>query len=129
MGFETGHRGFRREEPRFKFTAALNPKLPQFLLPQLLRDVCVCPGKIVVVLDRPGLKNQGITEKTRVIAVNMPNIVGIADKGYKDYLTTVDELETLTGYNFLSDVPEEIQKVIEAKKDAVFSTQPFGQGE
>ncbi|MBW4422251.1 MAG: hypothetical protein KME13_24055 [Myxacorys californica WJT36-NPBG1] len=81
-----------------------------------------------MVLDRPGLRNQGVTEKTRVIAVNMPNIVGIADKGYKDYLTTVDELETLTGYNFL-DVPEEIQKVIEAKKDAVFATQPFGQGE
>lgn len=79
-----------------------------------------------MVLDRPGLRHNRENSRDRV---NMPNIVGIADKGYKDYLTTVDELETLTGYNFLSDVPEEIQKVIEAKKDAVFSTQPFGQGE
>lgn len=73
--------------------------------------------KIVVVLDRPGLGNRGVTEKTRVIAVNMPNTTGIQRKSYKDYLTTVDELERLTGYDFLSDVPEAIQKVIEAKED------------
>lgn len=73
--------------------------------------------KVVVILDRPGLGNRGVTEKTRVIAVNMPNIVGIQKKSYRDYLTTVDELETLTGYDFLSDVPEAIQKVIEARKD------------
>jgi endonuclease G len=74
--------------------------------------------KVAVVLDRPGLGNQGVTEKTRVIAVNMPNITGIQNKSYKEYLTTVDELEKLTGYDFLSDVSEEIQNVIEAKKDA-----------
>lgn len=73
--------------------------------------------KVVVILDRPGLGNRGVNEKTRVIAVNMPNVTGIANKSYKDYLTTVDELEKLTGYDFLSDVPEAIQKVIEAKKD------------
>lgn len=73
--------------------------------------------KVVVVLDRPGLGNRGVTEKTRVIAVNMPNVTGIQRKSYKDYLTTVDALEELTGYDFLSDVPEEIQKVIEAKKE------------
>ncbi|GAP99844.1 DNA/RNA non-specific endonuclease [Leptolyngbya sp. NIES-2104] len=74
--------------------------------------------KVVVVLDRPGLGNRGVTEETRVIAVNMPNVPGIQKKSYKDYLTTVDSLEELTGYDFLSDVLEEIQKVIEAKKDA-----------
>jgi DNA/RNA endonuclease G (NUC1) len=30
----------------------------------------------------------------------------------------VAELEKLTGYNFLSEVPQEIQAVIEAKKDS-----------
>jgi len=29
----------------------------------------------------------------------------------------VDELEKLTGYNFLSDVPKEVQDAIEARKD------------
>lgn len=73
--------------------------------------------KIVVVIDRPGLRIPGITATTRVIAVNIPNEVGIKDKSYKDYLTTVDELERLTGYDFLSELPKEIQDAIEAKRD------------
>jgi len=73
--------------------------------------------KIVVITDKPGLRLGGVTAQTRIIAVNMPNEVGIKNKSYKDYLTTVDDLETLTGYDFLSDVPKEIQDVIEAKKD------------
>jgi endonuclease G, mitochondrial len=32
-------------------------------------------------------------------------------------LTTVNDLETLTGYDFLSDLPKEVQDEIEAKKD------------
>jgi endonuclease G, mitochondrial len=32
--------------------------------------------KIVVVIDKPGLRLKGVTAKTRVIAVNMPNEVG-----------------------------------------------------
>jgi len=73
--------------------------------------------KIVVITNKPGLRLGGVTAQTRIIAVNMPNEVGIKNKSYKDYLTTVDDLETLTGYDFLSDVPKEIQDVIEAKKD------------
>lgn len=73
--------------------------------------------KIVVVLPKPGLGVKGVNQNTRVIAVNMPNQVGIKNRSYKEYLTTVDELEQLTGYNFLSDVPEEIQAVIETRKD------------
>lgn len=73
--------------------------------------------KIIVVLDRPQLRLKGVTTQTRVIAVKMPNEVGIQAKSYKDYLTTVDELEKLTGYDFLSDVPKAVQDVIEARKD------------
>jgi endonuclease G, mitochondrial len=73
--------------------------------------------KIVVVLDKPGLRKEGVTANTRVIAVNMPNVVGINDKNWKEYVTTVDELEQMTGYDFLADVPTEIQNVIEAKQD------------
>ncbi len=73
--------------------------------------------KVVLVLDKPGLGIKGVTAKTRVIAVKMPNVLGIKNDSYTEYLTTVDELEKLTGYDFLSDVPEEIQAVIEAKKD------------
>lgn len=73
--------------------------------------------KIVVVLDRPGLRVPGVSDKTRVIAVKMPNITGIKFKRYKEYLTTVDELERETGFDFLTDVPTAIQDVIEAKQD------------
>jgi endonuclease G len=86
-----------------------------------IKDKVTVPAtvwKVVVILDKPGLRVRGVTAKTRVIAVNMPNVTGIQNKSYKDYLTTVDELEKLTGYDFLSDVPQNIQAVIEAKKDA-----------
>jgi endonuclease G, mitochondrial len=73
--------------------------------------------KIVVVLEKPGIRMKGVTAETRVIAVNMPNTLGIKTSSYKEYLTTVDELEKLTGYDFLSDVPKEIQDAIEAKRD------------
>lgn len=74
--------------------------------------------KIVLVLDKPGLGVKGVTTKTRVIAVRMPNTLGIQADSYKKYLTTVDELEKLTGYDFLSDLPVGVQAVIEAKKDS-----------
>ena len=74
--------------------------------------------KIVLVLDKPGLGVKSVTTKTRVIAVRMPNTVGIQSDSYTKYLTTVDELETLTGYDFLADVPSGIQAVIEAKTDS-----------
>lgn len=73
--------------------------------------------KIVVILDKPGLGVKGVTDKTRVIAVRMPNKLGIQADSYKKYLTTVDELEKLTGYDFLSDLPKGVQAEIEAKKD------------
>ena len=73
--------------------------------------------KIVVVLDKPGLGVKGVTTKTRVIAVRMPNTLGIQSDSYTQYLATVDELEKLTGYDFLSDVPSGVQAVIEAKID------------
>lgn len=74
--------------------------------------------KIVVVLDQPGLGIKGVTTSTRIIAVKMPNRLGIKNDSYKKYLTTVDELEQATGYDFLSDVPTELQAVLEARQDS-----------
>jgi endonuclease G len=73
--------------------------------------------KVVVVLDQPDLGLKGITKDTRVIAVNMPNRQGISNISWKSFAFTVDEIENLTGYDFLSNVPETIQDVIEARKD------------
>jgi endonuclease G, mitochondrial len=70
--------------------------------------------KIVVVLEEgQGLKD--ITSSTQVIAVCMPNIQGVRNDDWTIYQTSVDQIEASTGYDFLNDVPEKIQKVIESK--------------
>lgn len=72
--------------------------------------------KIVVVLDRPGSGLSDITANTRVIAVNIPNDEQI-DNNWKVFRTSVDKLENLTGFDFLSQVSPDIQEVIESKID------------
>ena len=72
--------------------------------------------KIVVVVDR-GQGAPAVNESTRVIAVIMPNTTGIMDSGWATYRTTVDDVERRTGYEFLSAVPEAVQRVVEARAD------------
>jgi endonuclease G len=71
--------------------------------------------KVVVVLDQPDLGLDSINNNTRVISVVVPNSQGIKSQNWKSFRKSVDEIETLTGYNLLSNVPQEIQAVIEAK--------------
>ncbi|MHC5723222.1 MAG: DNA/RNA non-specific endonuclease [Nostoc sp.] len=71
--------------------------------------------KIVVVLE-PSVGINGITANTRAIAVNIPNQQGI-DPDWRKYRVSIDKIEELTGYNFLSNVPENIQDTIEEKID------------
>lgn len=73
--------------------------------------------KIVVVLDSPGAGLDGITASTRIIAVNVPNEQEI-NNDWRAYKVSVDELEKLTGYDFLSSVSPNIQEVIESKVDS-----------
>ncbi len=72
--------------------------------------------KIVVILDRPGTGIGGVTANTRVIAVDVPNQQGI-NPDWKAYRISVDLLEEMTDYNFLSNVPTAIQDVIEENID------------
>lgn len=72
--------------------------------------------KIVVVLDRPSAGINSINANTRVIAVNIPNEQEI-NNDWRAYKVSVDELEKLTGYDFLSNVSPNIQEVIESKVD------------
>jgi endonuclease G, mitochondrial len=73
--------------------------------------------KIIVVLDSPGSGLDGITASTRIIAVNVPNEQEI-NNDWRAYKVSVDELEKLTGYDFLSNVSPNIQEVIESKVDS-----------
>ena len=47
----------------------------------------------------------------------MPNTQGIRTADWKTYRVSVDQVETLTGYDFFSNVPTTIQNVIESVVD------------
>jgi endonuclease G len=49
--------------------------------------------------------------------VNIPNNQSAADKPWRAYVTSIDALETLTSYDFLSNVPTDVQRIIEARFD------------
>jgi endonuclease G len=68
--------------------------------------------KIAVIL-RSGSGIEKIDEKTRVIAVDMPNIEGIKDVPWKNYQTTIREIERKTGYDFLSNLGKSLQDKLE----------------
>lgn len=73
-----------------------------------------CYKIIVVLADGDGdLKRIG--KGTTVIAVDMPNIESVSSR-WRTYLTTVDEIEKATGYDFLSPLPDKVEAVVEAKK-------------
>ena len=71
--------------------------------------------KIIVVVPA----NNKVTASTRVIAVLMPNTQDCSKQPWYSYRVPVDTIEQLTGYDFLSNVPKNIQKIIEAKVDTV----------
>jgi endonuclease G len=74
--------------------------------------------KVIVVLDRQGLGLQGVTTNTRAIAVMMPNDSSVKGKGWKSFRVSVARVERETGLNFLSNVPPQVQQVIESKVDS-----------
>ena len=73
--------------------------------------------KIIVVLDQPGAGIKGISNNTRIIAVNIPNNQGIKNKNWQSFRVSVDQLQKATGYNFLSTVDASLQKSLESKID------------
>lgn len=68
--------------------------------------------KIIVVLNN-NESIESITDSTEVIAVIMPNFAGVRNEKWHNYLTTIRRIETSTGYNFLSNLSEELQNSIE----------------
>ncbi|HEY4788117.1 MAG TPA: DNA/RNA non-specific endonuclease, partial [Bacteroidales bacterium] len=61
--------------------------------------------KIVVVLPNGDNDLSRITTSTRVIAVLMPNNQTVSGHPWGYYRVSVDQIESLTGYDFLSKVP------------------------
>jgi endonuclease G len=72
--------------------------------------------KVIVVFGR-GQRVDTITNVTRIIAVDMPNIDGIADDGWEKYRTTVRAIEQRAGIDLFSSLPRELQDRIETRAD------------
>ncbi|TAL70163.1 MAG: T9SS type A sorting domain-containing protein [Bacteroidetes bacterium] len=77
----------------------------------IIPDSCF---KIVVVFDR-GQTLKDINSSTLVYSVIMPNIDGVRNDAWTKYITSVNSIETSTGYNFLSNVPDSVQQIIESQ--------------
>jgi endonuclease G len=72
--------------------------------------------KIIVVLP-PGGTAMTIDERTRVIAADVPNENGIKKIYWQKFRVPVREIEQKTGYNFFSDLPQELQDKLETRAD------------
>jgi endonuclease G len=73
--------------------------------------------KIIVVMDETDLGIKGISPTTRTIAVDMPNQQGLKTTSWRQYQVSIDHLEKNTGYNFLSNLPEPLQAILEKGRD------------
>jgi endonuclease G len=73
--------------------------------------------KVIIVLTAGTNDVSRVTTSTRTIAVIMPNTQGIRTADWKTYRVSVDQVETLTGYDFFSNVSASVQSVIESRVD------------
>jgi endonuclease G len=73
--------------------------------------------KVVIVIPQGTGDVSRVTTSTRTIAVIMPNVQGIRSNTWQSYRVSVDQVESLTGYDFFSQVPTSVQSVIEARVD------------
>ncbi|HEK19969.1 MULTISPECIES: DNA/RNA non-specific endonuclease [unclassified Mucilaginibacter] len=72
--------------------------------------------KVAVIIPNGNNDVNRVSADTRVIAVNTPNINTI-NSDWKQYRVTVRDIEKATGYNLFSSLPQNIQDVIETRKD------------
>jgi endonuclease G, mitochondrial len=73
--------------------------------------------KVILVLDKPNSGVAGVDRNTRTIAVIVPNKQGIKSDPWQQYLTSVKDVEKLTGYKFFTNIPADIREVIDARID------------
>ena len=70
--------------------------------------------KVALVLPKGGSDLSRVSCSSRTIAVIMPNTQGIRNNPWENYLTRVDAVEALTGYDLFAALPPAIQACVEA---------------
>lgn len=73
--------------------------------------------KVIVVVPQGSNDVSRVTASTRVIAVNVPNTNSVSSS-WGGYRTTVDAIESATGYNLLSALPDAIEASLESAVDS-----------
>ncbi len=74
--------------------------------------------KVAVVLPIGTGDAARVTSATRVIAIRIPNNQTVQSTSWGQYRVSVDQIESLTGYNLLSAVTASVQDVVESRIDA-----------
>lgn len=72
--------------------------------------------KVIIVIPNGNSDLSRITASTRVIAVNTPNINTVSSD-WTQYITTVQAIETATGYSLLTALPASVRSALETKVD------------
>jgi DNA/RNA endonuclease G (NUC1) len=71
--------------------------------------------KVALVLPKQnGDDLSRVTCATRTIAVIMPNVESIEGDDWQEFLTSVDAVEALTGYDLFSNLPDNVEYCVEA---------------
>ncbi|NJL13066.1 MAG: DNA/RNA non-specific endonuclease [Microscillaceae bacterium] len=73
--------------------------------------------KVIVVLPKGDQDLERINANTRVIAVDMPNTQGIFDTDWRNFRVSIDAIEMATGLDFLADLPNSLESVLESRID------------
>lgn len=72
--------------------------------------------KVIVILPEKGMGVTDVKANTEVIAIEMPNENGIKNDDWRKYVTTVHAIERHTGYDLLSELPDDIEEKVSEKK-------------
>ncbi len=71
--------------------------------------------KVAVIMPRGlGVADVHSASDLEVIAVVMPNVAGVRNVDWNSYRVTVDSVESLSGYDLLNLLPDNIERAVEA---------------
>ena len=72
--------------------------------------------KVALVLPNGSNDINRVTTSTRIIAINVPNDQGISSD-WTRFRTSVNTIESLTGYDLFENIPNAIESVLESRVD------------
>lgn len=72
--------------------------------------------KVILVIPYGDNDLSRVDENAITIAINVPNDMGIAKNGdWEQYLTSIDAIEEMTGYDFFELLPDDVEAKLESR--------------